>query len=99
MRLGSLALWVVISVALVIVGEAQPLGGLEEDEDEADDDEEENGENDPHDHPYCLTSQCVPEGKENLPYGCIVICICRKSIIQFGYRLLVSTLVENDLLT
>ena len=36
MRLGSLALWIVISVALVIVGEAEPLGGLEEDEDEAD---------------------------------------------------------------
>ena len=99
MRLGSLALWVVISVALVIVGEAKPLSGLEEDEDEADDDEEENSENDPHDHSYCLTSQCVPEGKENLLYGCIVNCICRKSIIQFGYRLLVSTLVENEMLT
>ena len=43
MRLGSLALWIVISVALVIVGEAEPLGGLEEDEDEADDEEEEEG--------------------------------------------------------
>ena len=69
MRLGSLALWIVISVALVIVGEAEPLGGLEEDEDEADNDEEENGENDPHDHPYCLTSQCVPEGKEKSQFA------------------------------
>ena len=69
MRLGSLALWIVISVALVIVGEAEPLGGLEEDEDEADDDEEENGENDPHDHSYCLTSQCVPEGKEKSQFA------------------------------
>ena len=69
MRLGSLALWIVISVALVIVGEAEPLGGLEEDEDEADNDEEENGENDPHDHSYCLTSQCVPEGKEKSQFA------------------------------
>ena len=69
MRLGSLALWVMISVALVIVGEAEPLGGLEEDEDEADNDEEENGENDPHDHSYCLTSQCVPEGKEKSQFA------------------------------
>ena len=69
MRLGSLALWIVISVALVIVGEAEPLSGLEEDEDEADNDEEENGENDPHDHSYCLTSQCVPEGKEKSQFA------------------------------
>ena len=60
MGLGSLALWVVISVALVIVGKAEPLGGFEEDEDEADDDEEEDGEHDAHNHPYCLPSQCVP---------------------------------------
>ena len=69
MGLGSLALGVMISVALVIVGKAEPFGGFEKDEDEADDDEEENGENDPHDHPYCLTSQCVPEGKEKSQFA------------------------------
>ena len=59
MGLGSLALGVVISVALVIVGKAEPFGGFEEDEDEADDDEKEDGEYDAHNHPYRLSSQCV----------------------------------------
>ena len=39
MGLGSLALGVVISVALVVVGKAEPFGGFEKDEDKADDDE------------------------------------------------------------
>ena len=60
MGLGSLALGVVISVALVIVGKAEPFGCFEKDEDEADDDEEEDGEHDAHDHPYRLPSQSVP---------------------------------------
>ena len=60
MGLGSLALGVVISVALVIVGKAEPFGCFEKDEDEADDDEEEDGEYDAHDHPYRLPSQSVP---------------------------------------
>ena len=56
MGLGSLALGVVISVALVIVGKAEPFGGFEEDENEADDDEEKDGKHDPHSNPYCLHS-------------------------------------------
>ena len=56
MGLGSLALGVVISVALVIVGKAEPFGCFEEDENEADDDEEKDGKHDPHNHPYCLPS-------------------------------------------
>ena len=60
MGLGSLALGVVISVALVVVGKAEPFGGFEKDEDKADDDEEEDGKHDAHNHPYCLPSQRVP---------------------------------------
>ena len=51
MGLGSLALGVVISVALVIVGKAEPFGGFEENENEADDDEEKDGKRDPHSNP------------------------------------------------
>ena len=60
MGLGSLALGVVISVALVIVGKAEPFGGFEEDENEADDDEEKDGKHDPHSNPCCLHSYGVP---------------------------------------
>ena len=60
MGLGSLALGVVISVALVVVGKAEPFGGFEKDEDKADDDEEEDGKHDAHNHPYRLPSQRVP---------------------------------------
>ena len=60
MGLCSLALGVVVSVALVVVRKAEPLGGFEEDEDKADNDEEEDGKHDAHNHPYRLPSQSVP---------------------------------------
>ena len=60
MGLCSLALGIVIPVALVVVGKAEPLSGFEEDEDETDNDEEEDGKHDSHNHPYCLPSQSVP---------------------------------------
>ena len=68
MGLCSLALGIVIPVALVVVGKAEPLSGFEEDEDETDNDEEEDGEHDSHNHPYCLPSQGVPVRAEE-SYG------------------------------